>query len=184
MTDYSELDLDNFSVDERYILVGKEIKNRIDMAVDAIEGVYRDSLGEEYDSMVHDKQQALVAITATDSVVRRAGLNALLKHHDANQDELFRICTALAQSDDSSEVRADGIGGLWRHCLNESNSTRVLNTLAEFVLNDEEDDSVRMAAYKGLIYSTNKDTDVSVPLLSFPDDIDWDYVRGYSGSRL
>jgi hypothetical protein len=120
---------------------------------------------------------AVAGMSSPDPFIRRVSLYILQKWHPTSRptkDDLLRIIA----KDDSLLVRDVAI-----RCLGETlRDTKDESTcafLASLVLSEGEPDFIRRSAYLALIYIRGLWLSTAKPLhlLTFPEDVDWAFVR-------
>ena len=135
--------------------------------------------GELFDRMSADTNFAIECLNNAGYRDRVAALYILQKNQGAS--ELFKLlCKRHALCDESTVVRVHALG-LLGDCYLGTNDNAVGVDCAKVVMNESEDSAVRLAAYQALIYLRDlaADWDKCVSKLSFPDDVDWEFVKSF-----
>ena len=158
--------------------LGVELNNRVQLLEEVELRMLRNRIGTRVDDMMQNRNLAEELLLDDEEDVRDAAILILVRLW-GEPGEYVDHCREIACNDASLRVRDAAIHLLWQHCVTERTEHEIKKLIASFVLDDSEPNTVRLSAYKALIYATKKSVDWEPPVacLEFPGDVNWDFVK-------
>jgi hypothetical protein len=130
--------------------------------------------GTHFQLMMRSVEEAEGYLKSSDPCLREAALYVLY-HHWRQGDAYSPRYETIAMTDSNVDVRAEAFV-LLGFCYSYTRDRRVSNLMARIVLDSNQDDKLRLAAYHALL-RTHGQIETSMLFLKFPDKVNWSFVE-------
>jgi hypothetical protein len=145
----------------------------------AIQGRISELAGEHITGMLHSAEEAEQYLESGEASLRLAALY-LLYHHWRQTDSYAHRYERFAMCDSNEDVRIVALAHLGSY-FSYTNDGRVSRMLASVVLDANEANAIRLAAYRNLVRVHGNLTGVrGMCAVSFPDAVNWGFVDRWS----
>jgi hypothetical protein len=142
--------------------------------------LWRDAAGSRADAMLRSQSEAVNSLADPSPTIRFVALQVLTYHWEVDAMIVHRG-EVILRSDPDVGVRCQAVNTIERF-YPRSNNSRIMNTLAEIVRNENDSNDLRAMAYRCLLVVSGQSTPYSeltagaFQPLRFPDDVDWSLV--------
>ena len=166
---------------EQFIRQAKELKDRLRALGNQVDQLFKAKVGSNLEQLLNEGSFVTSWLESSDPQQRVAALCALSEYWDPSLRKGFMPWfERLAKEDINPEVRLTAISALGAMHSGTSDLP-IMNLLARFVSDSEEEEEIRKAAYLAMLAIGNTEG-VLLPSyfgFTFPNDVNWELVDSY-----